>query len=146
MNTQHFASLQNMYLSAPINRFFKPSIVISEGACSIQMQVREDLFHSAGAVHGSVYFKALDDSAFFAANSLCKDTFVLTSQFHIYLLAPVSAGDLLAEGRVLEARSSFWLCESTLKDSTGLILARGQGTFIKGKTELKKTKGYGTLS
>jgi acyl-coenzyme A thioesterase PaaI-like protein len=96
-------------------------------------------------VHGSVYFKALDDSAFFAANSLCTDTFVLTSQFNIYLLAAISTGELLAEGRVLEAKGSFWLCESTLKDASGLVLARGQGTFIKGKTELKKTKGYGTL-
>jgi acyl-coenzyme A thioesterase PaaI-like protein len=35
--------------------------------------------HSIHAVHGSVYFKALDDAAFFAVNSLVEDVFVLTA-------------------------------------------------------------------
>ena len=33
------------------------------------MTVRPDFFHAAGAVHGSVYFKLLDDAAYFDALS-----------------------------------------------------------------------------
>jgi hypothetical protein len=35
--------------------------------------VRPDFFHAAHAVHGSVYFKALDDAAFFAVASLVQE-------------------------------------------------------------------------
>ena len=39
--------------------------------------------HAAGAVHGSYYFKVLDDACYFAANSLVSDVFVLTVSFVI---------------------------------------------------------------
>jgi hypothetical protein len=51
---------------------------IRKGVAEVIIQVRPDFFHAAGAVRGSVYFKAMDDAAFFAVNSLVKDVFVLT--------------------------------------------------------------------
>ena len=55
----HFSALQNMYLAAPINAFYEPRIEISSGQASIEIEVQEKYFHSAGATHGSVYFKML---------------------------------------------------------------------------------------
>ncbi len=69
----HFRAQENMYLAAPINRFFEPGIKVDEGTAEITVPVKEELFHAAGAVHGSTYFKVLDDAAFFAANSLERD-------------------------------------------------------------------------
>ncbi len=46
----------------------------------------------------SVYFKALDDAAFFAANSVVEDVFVLTTNFNIQLLRTVTEGTLIATG------------------------------------------------
>ncbi len=65
----HFVALQKMYLAAPINEFYRPSIDVSEAHATIEIEVSARLFHSARAVHGSVYFKMLDDAAFFAASS-----------------------------------------------------------------------------
>jgi len=48
----------------------------------------------AHAMHGSVYFKCLDDAAFFAANSIVQEVFVLTVTFNVVLLRPVAAGAL----------------------------------------------------
>ncbi|WP_222105080.1 hypothetical protein [Denitromonas halophila] len=54
-----------MYLAAPINAFYGPDIAVSEGAARVGMTVLPTMFHGAGAAHGSVVFKMLDDAAFF---------------------------------------------------------------------------------
>ena len=58
----HFRALENTYLSAPINRFYSPTINDADGEASIEIAITEDLFHAAGAIRGSVYFKVLDDA------------------------------------------------------------------------------------
>ena len=88
----HFAKLERMYASAPINRYFAPELRVSEGRADLVIPVRADFFHAAHAVHGSVYFKALDDSAFFAVSSLVLDVFVLTVSFNVYLTRPITEG------------------------------------------------------
>ena len=72
----HYRALEKMYLSAPINSIYEPRISVSHERAEITIDVKESLFHAAGAVHGSVYFKMLDDAAFFAANSIEADHFV----------------------------------------------------------------------
>ena len=91
-SSEHYHKLERMYLSAPINTFYSPTIEITEGRSVIEFPVRPEFFHAADAIHGSVYFKALDDAAFFAVNSLVEDYFVLTVSFNIYLTQPVSEG------------------------------------------------------
>jgi acyl-coenzyme A thioesterase PaaI-like protein len=70
MNAAHFRKLENMYLGAPISRLYQPTIRISEGLAEIAIPVAPAFFHAAGALHGSVYFKVLDDACFFAVASL----------------------------------------------------------------------------
>jgi acyl-coenzyme A thioesterase PaaI-like protein len=77
----HFVALENMYLAAPINEFYDPRIQVSEAAATAEIELAKRFFHSAATVHGSVYFKMLDDAAFFAANSLEREFFVLTTSF-----------------------------------------------------------------
>ena len=62
----HYLALEKMYLAAPINEIFKPKIKVSNETAEIKIEVNRKLFHSAGAGHGSVYFKMLDDAAFYA--------------------------------------------------------------------------------
>lgn len=56
---EHYIKLEKMYLAAPINNFYNPTIKISEGKSEILINVKEYFFHTASAVHGSVYFKML---------------------------------------------------------------------------------------
>jgi acyl-coenzyme A thioesterase PaaI-like protein len=60
----HFRKLENMYLSAPINQLYQPRMTIGEGTAEIVIPVKEIHFHAASAVHGAVYFKLMDVSAF----------------------------------------------------------------------------------
>ena len=81
-----------------------------------EIDVERKMYHAAHAVHGSVYFKALDDAAFFAANSLVEKEFVLTTAFTVYLFQPVTAGSIKAIGRVTHQTGRLFFAESTLED------------------------------
>jgi len=63
----HFRKLERMYLSAPINSGFYKGItlVISDEKAELTLKIEPKFFHAAHAIHGSVYFKMLDDAAFF---------------------------------------------------------------------------------
>ena len=138
----HFVALQNMYLAAPINAFYRPSIEVYDAGAKIEIDVSEKLFHAAGSVHGSVYFKMLDDAAFFAANSLEREVFVLTTSFTTYLTRPVSSGTLRSVGRVVNRNASQWIAEAVVHDAKEREIGRGSGIFVRSKLPLIGAKGY----
>lgn len=138
----HYRKLERMYLDAPTNDHYDADITIEEGRAEVTIPVTEDHFHPAGAVHGSVYFKALDDAAFFAANSLVEDVFVLTTDFNIYLTRPVSEGHIHAVGEVVNDHPRQLIAEAVAHDADGNQLARGSGTFAKSSMPLDERPGY----
>lgn len=131
-----------MYLSAPINDFFRPAIEIERGRAVITNPVRRELFHAAGAVHGSAYFKVLDDAAWFAVNSLVTDVFVLTTMFTTYLTRPVTSGTLTAVGEVVNEGRTQWLAEAIVYDDEDREVGRGSGTFVRSRSPLTPEIGY----
>ena len=141
-NTEHYRKLEHMYLAAPINAFYSPGICISHGEARITTPVKPDFFHAADAVHGSVYFKLLDDAAFFAVSSLIEDYFALTASFMTYLLRPISQGTMKATGKVIYAGARSFLAESVVMDGEGKEIARGNGNFIMSKIKLTADMGY----
>ena len=138
----HFQALEDMYLNAPINAFYDPRIEVSEAEAIVEIEVSEKLFHSAEAVHGSVYFKMADDAAFFAASSLEKEVFVLTTSFTTYLTRPVSSGLLRSNGRVVNQNKSQLIAEAVVYDSQGKEVGRGSGIFVRGRVPLRQLPGY----
>lgn len=100
-SSPHLSALKSMYAAAPINDIYRQHMEISEGKAIIEIELSSKFHYSAGAVHGSVYFKLLDDAAFFAAQSLETEVFVLTTAFTTYLTRPVTSGRLKAVGRVV---------------------------------------------
>ena len=139
----HYRALEKMYLSAPINAMYKPQIRISDKSAEIEMDVKERFFHSAGAVHGSVYFKMLDDAAFFAANSVESAYFVLTVSFTTYLTKSISGGFMRSVGVVVNQTRKQIIAEAVVYGGDGLEIGRGNGVFVRGKSPLVKALGYG---
>ncbi|HEY7096145.1 MAG TPA: PaaI family thioesterase [Terriglobales bacterium] len=138
----HLRKLEHMYLMAPINAFYSPRISVSHGEAEITIPVKPAFFHAADAVHGSVYFKLLDDAAFFAVNSLIEDYFVLTASFTTYLLRPIAEGTMRATGKVVHAGVRSFIAESAVVDSEAKEIARGSGNFIVSKIKLTADMGY----
>lgn len=131
-----------MYLLAPTNKYFQPSIKIKKAESEIIIPVKPDFFHAGGAVHGNVYFKAMDDASYFAVNSIVEDYFVLTAVYEIKMLEPVNSGTLSAIGRVTEASRKIYSAESELFNSAGKLVGRGKGKFLRSHIRLTPEIGY----
>jgi len=142
MNNEHYIKLEQMYLAAPINELYKPVIKVSEGKCEITIIVNSQFFHAAGALHGSVYFKMLDDAAFFAANSVVTDVFVLTGVFETKFLRPVISGKLIAKGELLKNLGNKLEARAKLFNEEGQLIATGIGIFIKSNKNLSEIEMY----
>lgn len=140
--SDHYASLISMYQAAPVNAFYKPNMTVAEGTAEIEIELGEQFHHSAGGVHGSVYFKMLDDAAFFAANSLESEYFVLTTTFTTYITRPVSSGRMRSVGKVVNSNKSQFIAESIVYDSEDREIARGSGIFVRSKMPLQGAAGY----
>ncbi|ROS05695.1 uncharacterized protein (TIGR00369 family) [Sinobacterium caligoides] len=138
----HYSCLESMYAAAPINKIYEPSMTVAEGEAVIEIELSEKYHHSAGGVHGSVYFKMLDDAAFFAANSLEQHCFVLTVSFTTYITRPVASGKMKAVGKVVNKNNSQFIAESIVYDAEGREIGRGNGIFVRGKLALVDAAGY----
>jgi len=139
----HWRALEGLYASAPINRTFPSRLdVTGEGTARILFRIRPDVFHAAGAAHGTVYFKMLDDAAFYAANTLVSDRFLLTTSFNMHFSRPVKSGEIIAEGRWISGRRRVLVAESRLLDAAGEEIGRGTGTFMRSRIALATLDGY----
>ena len=66
----------------------------------------------------------------------------LTASFTIYLLRPVTSGELRAAGRIVHASRRQYVAESELVDGDGGLVARGSGTFMRSTIALGPEVGY----
>lgn len=139
----HFRALESLYAAAPINQLFDSVLEIpSPGVARIRFMVDQRYFHAAGAAHGTSYFKMLDDAAFYAANSLVTDRFLLTTAFNLLLTKPLKEGPVIAEGRWVSGQRRVFVAEARLIDATGEEAARGTGTFMRSRIPLSDLPGY----
>jgi uncharacterized protein (TIGR00369 family) len=139
----HFRALESLYGHAPVNRLFQSRLEIAaEGVARIRFTVEDDLFHAAGAAHGTLYFKMLDDAAFYACNSMVSDRFLLTTAFSLNFTRPLRGGEVVAEGRWISGKRRVFVGEARLVDSDGEEAARGTGTFMRSHIPLAGLPGY----
>ncbi|GAB5352003.1 PaaI family thioesterase [Qipengyuania sp. 483] len=140
---RHWRALERLYASAPVNAKFASSLeVTGEGSARITFDISEDVFHAAGAAHGTLYFKMLDDAAFYAANTLVTDRFLLTTSFNLHFTKPVREGTVVAEGRWVSGKRRVFVAEARLVDAEGDEIGRGTGTFMKSRIALSGLPGY----
>ncbi len=139
---EHCRKLENLYQTAPFNEYFKPTMQVGEGTATIEIDLKPSFQHAGGGVHGSIYFKMLDDAAYFAANSLEEDYFLLTTSFTTYLTRPVSEGIMKAVGKVVNKNKSQFIAEAIVYDSQEREIGRGNGIFVRSKNRLEDLAGY----
>jgi uncharacterized protein (TIGR00369 family) len=139
----HYRALEQLYASAPINQLFRSALTLSEaGRSRIDFTVEPASFHAAGAAHGTLYFKMLDDASFYAANSLVSDRFLLTTAFNLHFTRPLREGRAFAEGRWISGKRRVFVAEARIVDTSGEECARGTGTFLRSHIALAGLAGY----
>ena len=139
----HLRALEALYDSAPVNSLFASRLALpGAGRSEIEFTVAANSFHAAGAAHGTIYFKMLDDAAFYAANSLVTDRFLLTTAFNLHFTKPIRSGEVIAEGRWISGKRRVFIAESHLVDAEGEEIGRGTGTFMRSHIALSGLAGY----
>ena len=142
MSEDHAQKLIKLYNSAPINHMCKPKLHIYPDHAEIIMRILPHFFHAGGNVHGSVYFKMLDDACFFAAQALETSYFLVTTSFTTYLTRPVSTGTLYVTGKVVNQNKTQFITEGVLIDDNNNEIGRGSGLFVRSKIKLDDKVGY----
>ena len=98
----HYRALEALYASAPVNQLFKSRLeIVGEGHARIRFTVDESVHHAAGAAHGTIYFKMLDDAAFYAANAMVTDPSAMPGTQRLFcssvpnfeMIVPLMAGE-----------------------------------------------------
>src|SRR3569623_480317 len=139
----HYRALESLYAAAPSNALFPSALSITgAGTAQSEFAVDERVHHAARAAHGTIYFKMLDDAAFYAANSLVTDRFLLTTAFTLHFTKPIRGGAVVAEGRWISGRRRVFVAEARLVDAEGDEIGRGTGTFMRSRISLSSLPGY----
>lgn len=139
----HYRALERLYRLAPVNGLFESNLeILGEGRSRLAFTVSQQSYHAAGAAHGTIYFKMLDDAAFYAANTLVTDRFLLTTSFNLHFTKPVREGQVVAEGRWVSGKRRVFVAESRLIDHEGDEIGRGTGTFMRSHHVLSSLPGY----
>jgi uncharacterized protein (TIGR00369 family) len=139
----HFRALESLYRHAAINRLFRSELEIVEaGFARIRFEVAAETNHAAGAAHGTLYFKMMDDAAFYACNAMVGDRFLLTTAFNLVFTRPLRPGPMIAEGKWVSGRRRVFVGEARLVSPDGEEAARGTGTFMRSHIPLSGLAGY----
>ena len=139
----HYRALEHLYHSARIQETISGStITVSHSQAEITLPVIPAYFHGANAMHGALYFKLLDDAAYFAVASVVRDVFIITSSFQLNLVRPVSGGTIKAVGRLRSQGKNLYIAESTLYNEKGKEVAFGTGQFARTSQLLTSLPDY----
>lgn len=140
---QHYRALERLYHSAKIQETISGStIAVSHSRSEINLPVDPAFFHGANAMHGALYFKLLDDAAYFAAASVVRDVFIVTSSFQLNLVRPVTGGTVKAVGTLRTQGKNLYVAEATLYNDRGKEVAFGTGQFMRTEQPLSSLEGY----
>jgi acyl-CoA thioesterase len=112
---------------------------LEDGIGRVSIQVDERLMHPQQIVHGGVIFTLADTAMSMALISVIPlGTRFSTIEAKINFLAPVRAGELLAEASIVQQGRSIAVLEATvynLYDDARTAVARVLGTFSIGSTK-----------
>ena len=124
--------LVKMYLDAPIQKLYPGiDLKVTHHGAMITLPAGKSFHHAGNSMHGSVYFRLLDDACYFAAMSVVEDCFLLTKNFNIDFIRPHVEGIITARAQLIEEKDGLFFCEGELHNDAGKLIAKGRGVFVK---------------
>ncbi|MDM8000878.1 MAG: PaaI family thioesterase [Dehalococcoidia bacterium] len=114
----------------PIGTFFGMKLLdLSPGHARVTMKLRPKYLTFNGYVFGGIITSIADQAFACATNSMGRPS--IATQFNVHFIAPSVPGDeLIAEGKVLRKGRRVDVCEITVTNQDGRLIARATGTAI----------------
>jgi acyl-CoA thioesterase len=105
-------------------------ISFGESAATFGRTGRDDHLNPYGVVHGGVIYSLVDTAMGAAVHTrLAQGERCATIEIKINYLAPVTAGDLAAEARLVERTKRIAVLEARVRSDGGQLVAVATGTF-----------------
>lgn len=122
--------LQRQFDNSPYSLYLGMRIVeLSHGYAKVKLELRQEFLTWDGFVQGGVISSLIDQAFGYSINTL--ENVYVAVQLNVNFLNSPSVGDTItAESRVLHAGRSAGICEMSVFDSKGKLVARGSGTTI----------------
>ena len=130
----HYDRLSKMYLKAPIQKLYPGiDLKVTKNEAVITLPAGKQFHHAGGSMHGSVYFRLLDDACYFAAMSRVEDYFILTKSFNIEFKRPHIEGTITAKAKLVKEENGEFYCEGELFNQAEKVIASGSGVFVRNR-------------
>lgn len=112
-------------------------MTISNGTADLTMSLGTEYEQALGSVHGMIFFKVVDETAFYAAQSLVPDVWLTTASVHMNITGPLSSGSTVAaHAQVLHQTRSSFIVESRVTNAAGDLVAQATVTMVRTKQPL----------
>ncbi len=114
----------------PIASFLNMELLeLSPGYSRVKIKILPEHRNFNGFTFGGIIMAVADQAFGYAVNSLNRPS--IASQFNIYFIAPASTGDeLTAEGKVVKSGRRVSICEMTVTDQDGKLVAKATGMTV----------------
>ncbi len=100
------------------------------GFARIRMPFRKDLLQFQGAVHGGAIYSVADAAVAIALLTMAEPgEHVVTIEGKTNFLAPVTEGDVIAEGRIVQKGRTVALGDAEVRRADGRLVAKGLVTY-----------------
>jgi len=105
---------------------------VEPGDATLSLQIRDDFKQNAGVVHGGVIASLIDSATAFAIIPLLNhDERTTTVDLTISYLRPLTAGSMVARGKVLRAGTRLIVVSAELFDDGRNLAATALSTYVR---------------
>jgi len=111
-------------------------IEIKKGWAQIRLPFSEKLANGTGVVHGGAIFSPADSAVGMALVGMVnKNENISTLEMKINYLKPLTAGDIIAEAKIVHRGTMTAIGDVEVKDEKGNLIAKGLATYAITKKE-----------
>ena len=105
---------------------------IHQGQVSIHLDVRDELKHHQGVVHGGAIASLIDTaSAFAVLTQIDINERITTTDLTIHYLRPITSGRMTATARVVRGGRRLFVLSVEVANDAGALVATAVTTYIK---------------
>jgi len=132
INAAHVAAIAKTVNTCPYFTLLSMELkTFDMGESHLEVEVQEKHLQPYGIVHGGVCASLADAAIYWAVYAGMEETVGLTTlELKLNYLAPVSAGRLIAKGRIVKVGKSICLGEASVEDDNGNLVAHGTSTLM----------------
>lgn len=126
LNPAHVTEVLELINQGPYFRLLDLYIVeLGMGYCKIEVEVQPKHNNCFGGIHGGAYASILDTAAYWALYcEMEEEAGFTTIDLQTNNLRSCTDGKLFCEGHVIKHGSSICLCEATIVDEKGRLMAQ----------------------